>query len=314
MSRVSQLELYNDKDVITQILLMKEEVETGTYAEVRIIETGGNYVFEFEDQQGNVQTFTVPAKQISGVTSSQSGSTVTMRINYNDGTHQDVTWTAGGDVTTNTAQTISAVKTFTVSPLVPTPPPGSTDQTVPNTNWISQTGNGGPNNLIHKTGDETKSGLLTLKQSPDYSFPRMVGNGTSDGVKWMKICKLNGFSSGQIMPILVMFERGFFLIHLTAYGSINNTTLYTVFIGARNSNQTYNDVAIYKDSDDELYLCVNIKTYNMHVGMSVLGFKNFGTVQTTSPYDARITPLGELIDDISAYTLMVSSSDGSLIA
>lgn len=112
MSRVSQLELYNDKDVITQILLMKEQVETGTYKEVRVTETGGNYVFEFVNQKDEVETFTVPAKQISGVTSSQAGSTVTMRINYNDGTYQDVSWTAGGDVTTNTDQNITAIKTI----------------------------------------------------------------------------------------------------------------------------------------------------------------------------------------------------------
>ena len=155
MSRVSQLELYNDKDVITQILLMKEQVETGTYKKVRIIETGGNYVFEFVNQKDEVETFTVPAKQISGVTSSQAGSTVTMRITYNDRTYQDVSWTAGGDVTTNTAQNITAVKTFTVSPIVPDTPSG-THASV-NVTYVSKTD--GTNNLLHTSANEVAAGV-----------------------------------------------------------------------------------------------------------------------------------------------------------
>lgn len=158
MSRVSQLELYNDKDVITQILLMKEQVETGTYKEVRVIETGGNYVFEFINQKDEPETFTVPAKQISGVTSSQAGSTVTMRVTYNDGTYQDVSWTAGGDVTTNTAQTISAVKTFSVSPLVPNAPSGP--QAAVNLWYTSRTE--GTNNLVHTSANETIAGVKTF--------------------------------------------------------------------------------------------------------------------------------------------------------
>lgn len=159
MSRVSQLELYNDKDVITQILLMKEQVETGTYKEVRIIETGGNYVFEFVNQKDEVETFTVPAKQISGVTASQSGSTVTMRVTYNDGTYQDVSWTAGGDVTTNTAQNITAVKTFTVSPIVPDTPSGT--HAAVNVAYVAST-TPGVNNLVHTSGNETIAGSKTF--------------------------------------------------------------------------------------------------------------------------------------------------------
>jgi hypothetical protein len=38
------------------------------------------------------------------------------------------------------------------------PPSGSTDNTLATTNWISQTGDGSPNNLVHRTGTETISG------------------------------------------------------------------------------------------------------------------------------------------------------------
>lgn len=45
------------------------------------------------------------------------------------------------------------------------PASGATDKTLVTANWVSQTGDEGPNNLIHKSGNETKNGVLTVKQS-----------------------------------------------------------------------------------------------------------------------------------------------------
>ena len=42
------------------------------------------------------------------------------------------------------------------------PASGATDKTLVTANWVSQTGNTSPNNLIHRSGNETKSGDLTL--------------------------------------------------------------------------------------------------------------------------------------------------------
>ena len=42
------------------------------------------------------------------------------------------------------------------------PANGATDKTLVTANWVSQTGDRGPNNLIHKFGDETKYGKLRL--------------------------------------------------------------------------------------------------------------------------------------------------------
>ena len=42
------------------------------------------------------------------------------------------------------------------------PASGATDKTLTTANWVSQTGDSGPNNLIHKTGNETKNGILTM--------------------------------------------------------------------------------------------------------------------------------------------------------
>lgn len=42
------------------------------------------------------------------------------------------------------------------------PASGATDKTLVTANWVSQTGDSAPNNLIHKNGNETKYGRLTL--------------------------------------------------------------------------------------------------------------------------------------------------------
>jgi hypothetical protein len=42
------------------------------------------------------------------------------------------------------------------------PASGATDKTLVTANWVSQTGDSSPNNLIHKSGNETKNGKLTL--------------------------------------------------------------------------------------------------------------------------------------------------------
>ena len=43
------------------------------------------------------------------------------------------------------------------------PAAGATDETLVTANWVSQTGEGRPNNVLHSNGAETKSGRLTMK-------------------------------------------------------------------------------------------------------------------------------------------------------
>lgn len=59
-------------------------------------------------------------------------------------------------------QTIENIKTFTSSPIVPNPPSGDTSTKAVNTNWISQTGDNAPNNLVHKSGTENVNGVKTF--------------------------------------------------------------------------------------------------------------------------------------------------------
>ena len=52
------------------------------------------------------------------------------------------------------------------------PASGAVDQSLVTANWASQTGDSSPNNLIHKTGNETKDGVLFLIQPPSVISPK----------------------------------------------------------------------------------------------------------------------------------------------
>ena len=52
------------------------------------------------------------------------------------------------------------------------PSSGATDKTLVTANWVSQTGEGRPNNVLHNNGSETKSGRLTMKTDRiDFAWP-----------------------------------------------------------------------------------------------------------------------------------------------
>lgn len=66
-------------------------------------------------------------------------------------------------VDTATAQSIGGVKTFTSNPKGANPASGATDDSLVTANWISQTGNTAPNNVVHRTANEDIDGIKTFK-------------------------------------------------------------------------------------------------------------------------------------------------------
>lgn len=56
------------------------------------------------------------------------------------------------------------------------PANGATDKTLVTANWVSQTGDSGPNNLIHKAGNETKTGVLSLNYGGRFSQGLHINN------------------------------------------------------------------------------------------------------------------------------------------
>ena len=195
MPRISLTDQYDNRDVIAQIYKMLDQVATGTFSAVDVQRVGGDFVFTFTDQRGDDHQFTVSANYVSDVdvsrlngvytflftyadgttesfgftingvkniASVQSGSTVTVTFTLDDNTTKTITFSAGGDMTTDTAQTVTAVKTFSVSPIVPDTPSGT--HAAVNVTYVSKTD--GTNNMIHTSGNEAMSGYKLFMYSP----------------------------------------------------------------------------------------------------------------------------------------------------
>lgn len=74
------------------------------------------------------------------------------------------------------------------------PASGATDKTLVTANWVSQTGTGAPNNLMHINGDEVVDGSKDYIQHNVFSSPPYILPGGTDrvnGTGWVKVYESN---------------------------------------------------------------------------------------------------------------------------
>lgn len=83
------------------------------------------------------------------------------------------------------------------------PAAGATDKTLVTANWVSQTGENAPNNLVHKNGNESIDGIKTFKDQiikTNVSFGKSVltVNGSAGNCYIYKLTDMNGRVRGSI--------------------------------------------------------------------------------------------------------------------
>ena len=188
MSRVSQEELYNDKDVVTQILKLKDIVNDYAGGIIENIDVSGNdLVIDWAD--GTSVSLPLPSPTgISSIAGSVSGGNLTITIYMTDGSSHAFTCPLMGFVTLDTEQILTAKKIFSVSPEVPTTP--ATPFSAINDVYANDATEG-VNNLLHKTGNETKNGKLTLKAPSNVGNMNVYSCGTasSSGNGWYEVMR-----------------------------------------------------------------------------------------------------------------------------
>lgn len=160
MTRVSTAEMYDDKDIITQICKLKDGLNSalgGIIADIDIV--NDELVIDWADGESIALPLPSPTG-ISSIAGSVAGGNLTMTIYMTDGSSHAFTCPLNGmasesyvdtkdaqNVKLSGAQTIADVKTFSDSPLVPTTPSGPTaavcDAYVCNAT-------AGVNNIFHK--------------------------------------------------------------------------------------------------------------------------------------------------------------------
>ena len=156
------------------------------------------------------------------------------------------------------------------------PASGATDKTLVTANWVSQTGDSGPNNLIHRSGTETKNGRLDVITP---SLTRVRPNiGKSPQNYANKFYKLFTINKGTV--ILVDFEvitNGGFMRCIYDMRSNGLSHAYVSIIGDRFAT----DKAVITTEKDNVYtvwlqnpqnrgFAITVKNlYNLFTNMAV---------------------------------------------
>ena len=181
---------------------------------------------------------------------------------------------------------------------VPTPPAGAPETAVPTINWVSQTGDSAPSNLLHKTGNEKVTGTITSEQP---FFADTMGTVCGRTLGYYKTHKLGAptNSGGWYLNILFNYRYAIRLVHVEIIftdGQISNVTASN-YIGG----ETVGNTAVTADLiDGEVYLVIHRKGQsNVYSRVNVL-FMQKGT--STAAIPTRLdeaeyyTPSGTLFE------------------
>lgn len=163
MSRVSQEELYNDKDVVTQILKLKDTVNDYAGGIIENIDVSGNdLVIDWADGT-NISLPLPPPTGISSVAGAVSGGNLTITFYMTDGSSHaftcpltgmaSITYVDGLDAQ-NVKKTGSIVTGALEVPTTPLTPTSAINDVYANN------ATEGVNNILHKSGVETRSSIL----------------------------------------------------------------------------------------------------------------------------------------------------------
>lgn len=143
------------------------------------------------------------------------------------------------------------------------PASGATDKTLVTANWVSQTGAGKPNNVLHDSGDEDVDGVKNyLTAAPKHAFNGNLSSGTG----WFKIMQTEtSLQTVSRVSIIVIIERergryAKLLLQRRGAGQNNVTALINTFqsntiIVTRDANgqmivwTSYNRTTVYVEAD-----------------------------------------------------------------
>lgn len=168
-------------------------------------------------------------------------------------------------------QTIEDIKTYTKSPIVPNPPSGDTSTKAVNTNWISQSGNNAPNNLIHKIGNEVFiSGTKLFDRSSLFLDHGKLYHASNTDMQLDKFYELftcpypNG-DARAIIEIITLNDYG--IISISQIGTNESSALDKV--GTLLSSNNIQVIMIVEDNMRKLYIKKSI------LGDIIVSVKNF---------------------------------------
>lgn len=150
------------------------------------------------------------------------------------------------------------------------PASGATDKTLVTANWVSQTGDSAPNNLVHKTGNENRMAGLFTSFYMGYKLPS-VKNASANG-KWIRWLEVQTFySENNIIEMLgtlannstfyCMFSvagAGGFSRNIKIIEAGPNISGYKILV-ARNTVTNYHEIWVYAANSNCSHIIVGSK-------------------------------------------------------
>lgn len=188
------------------------------------------------------------------------------------------------------------------------PASGDTSTKLATTNWISQTGDSSPNNLVHRSGNETKSGILTLNDgiksvNNDWTLCTKVG-GLSDG----EICQFCDMALSNGTNYLLEFTQGsntgcqYGLLFVAPTGVGGGACwLIRGCNGSANKSLYYNDVIRIGVKNNRLCLLYTQHGAYGNIRVRIKDMNNYNTVMPLNTTNISIYQPTETVD-ISTYT------------
>lgn len=89
------------------------------------------------------------------------------------------------------------------------PASGATDRTLVTANWVSQTGDAGPNNVVHKSGNETISGVKTFNGTilSNGIFNNKATQNIESSSTWRRLYYNTTSTTNQFMILLITPQK-----------------------------------------------------------------------------------------------------------
>lgn len=227
MSKVSQEELYNDKDVVTQILKLKDTVNDYAGGIIENIDVSGNDLV-IDWASGESVSLPLPSPTgISSIAGSVSGGNLTITIYMTDGSSHAFTCPLAGMaseayVDAGLATKADAADVYTK---------GETDTLL--------AGKVNSSDAILTTGAQTKSGILTLTDVPKVVIGDDGGIelGVNGIVRYNKVGSYGSTLTGSTLTLVAENSNGSGEAHLAI--QYNNDGSAKLILFLRRPNDTY---------------------------------------------------------------------------
>lgn len=179
------------------------------------------------------------------------------------------------------------------------PASGATDKTLVTANWMSQTGDSAPNNVVHRSGDETVNGTKTQTTACDIAT---ILSADAQTYTWYRVAKLSASSLIRVSYIGALPYNNTRLALVDAVivtaTTANPTQIFVERVASKFrilTDQPYIAVA-FDGSDYWLFMrCgqyVHNNLYAMYASAAGKGINS----------NARLTKITPVVDDPTTYT------------